>query len=193
MIDTRYREIRCCAPDAGIECVSPNEVSSTYRCNAADRPDKDCATFNHAASNQAGRNSKTRRSYEDMSDSEVVENSLPMMVALAMLGIVTSIYLFGDNVFSTVKDTVRTLFCPANHRDPRRMHARAATPGAPAPAFGNRAADLHQDRSRGHRDTFYRRNAPAVIGASTQGIGVGGYGASVRAHAYDPVEEFIDQ
>ena len=73
------------------------------------------------------------------------------------------------------------------------MAARAAMPGAPAPAFGNRAADLHQDRPRGHRDVFYRRNAPTVVGASRTGVGAGGYGAGVRAQAYDPVEEFIDR
>ena len=73
------------------------------------------------------------------------------------------------------------------------MAAKSAMPGAPAPAFGNRAADLHQDRTRGHRDAFYRRSVPPVIGASRNGVGAGGYGASVRAHAYDPVEEFIDR
>lgn len=191
-IDTRYREMRCCAPDAGIECVAPNEVTSTYRCNAADRPDKDCAIFNRAADGSGG-SGKTRRRYEDMSDNEIVENSLPMMVMLAVLGVGTATYLFGDNFFAAAKDTVRILLCPANHRDPRRMAARAAMPGAPAPAFGNRAADLHQDRPRGHRDVFYRRNAPTVVGASRTGVGAGGYGAGVRAQAYDPVEEFIDR
>jgi hypothetical protein len=56
-----------------------------------------------------------------------------------------------------------------------------------------RSSDLHQDRPRGHRDVFYRRNAPTVVGASRTGVGAGGYGAGVRAQAYDPVEEFIDR
>ena len=168
-IDTRYREIRCCSPDAGIECVAPDEVSSTYRCNAADRPDKDCSVFNRAA-NGFNNHASRRRNYEDMSDDEIVENSMPMLILLALLGLGAASYLFGDNFLETVKDVLRAFFCPSNHRDPRRVYARAIKPGAPTPALGRRAADFQQDYARGHREVFNRRHASPVVGAGSRGV-----------------------
>ena len=43
-----------------------------------------------------------------MSDAEIVENSLPVVI-LTLLGVGTATYLLGDNVVVVVKETVRAL------------------------------------------------------------------------------------
>ena len=92
-----------------------------------------------------------------MSDAEIVENSLPVVILATLLGVGTATYLLGDNVVVVVKETLRALICPANHRNPRQMAAKSAMPGAPAPLAT--VLQICIKTVRGHRD-------PDIEGAS---------------------------